>query len=305
MLALRQNHEMPLHNKTLLLLLLISISPSNTLDKRALQKSHEKSQQQKWSEAFFGKSQHFDQVQSLVALLTKIANEYLSDCFTIILYDEVVAENDNLLLQDLLKNFPHEYRHGSITNHYSVQEKKILKGSKKCVNYLMFMADVMRCVEVIGKQIDRKVVIVARSSQWRVHEFLANEISHNFVNLLVISKSEKIVPIGQELPYILYTHKLYVDGLGSSVPYVITSWMKNNITRYQKSLFPDKIQHGFAGHRFIISLSIQPPYVIKRGIDDNDDTKWDGIEIRLVQLLAKMYNFTTDFREASNDETLR
>lgn len=240
-----------------------------------------------------------------MALLTKIAEEYLSDCFTIILYDEVVAESDNLLLQELLRKFPHEYRHGSITNHYDVQEKDILTDSKKCVNYIMFMADVMRCVEVIGQQIDRKVVIVARSSQWRVHEFLSSEVSHNFVNLLVISKSEKIVPIGQELPYILYTHQLYVDGLGSSVPYVVTSWMKNNITRYQKSLFPDKIKHGFAGHRFIISLSVQPPYVIKRGADDNDDNKkWDGIEIRLVQLLAKMYNFTTDFREASMDDML-
>lgn len=291
-------------NKTVLLLSFLFINLTNTLDKRALQRSHEKSKIEKWQEAFFGKNQHFNQVPSLVALLTKISKEYLSDCFTIVLYDEVVAESDDMLLQELFKNFPHEYRHGSITNHYRVQEKDVLNDSKKCVNYLMFMADVMRCVEVIGQQIDRKVVIVARSSQWRVHEFLANEISHNFINLLVISKSEKIVPIGQELPYILYTHKLYVDGLGSSIPYVVTSWMKNNITRYQKSLFPDKIKHGFAGHRFIISLSVQPPYVIKRGTDNNDDAKWDGIEVRLVQLLSKMYNFTTDFREASNDETL-
>lgn len=296
-----------MYSKTSLFSLVIitfCIIISNALDKRALQKSHEKTQTEKWSEAFMGKKTHFNQVPSLVALLTKIAEEYLSDCFTIILYDEVVAENDNLLLQELLKKFPHEYRHGSITNHYEVQEKEVLTASKKCVNYIMFMADVMRCVEVIGKQIDRKVVIVARSSQWRVHEFLTSEVSHNFINLLVISKSEKIVPIDQELPYILYTHKLYADGLGSSIPYVVTSWMKNNITRYQKSLFPEKIEHGFAGHRFIISVSVQPPYVIKRGSDENDDTKWDGIEIRLVQLLAKMYNFTTDFREASNDELL-
>lgn len=294
-----------LRNKTLLLAVLITcIIPSDTLNKRALQKSHEKTQIQKWSEAFFGKTQHFNQVPSLVALLTKIAKEYLSDCFTIILYDKIVAEGDDMLLQQLLINFPHDYRHGIITKHYKVQETEVLSGSKKCVNYIMFMADVMRCIEVIGQQIDRRVVIVARSSQWRVHEFLSSEISHNFINLLVISKSEKIVPIGQELPYILYTHKLYVDGLGSSVPHVITSWMKNNITRYQKSLFPDKIERGFAGHRFIISVSVQPPFVIRRGKDENDDTTWDGIEVRLVQLLGKMYNFTTDFREASNDDTL-
>lgn len=294
------------HNKAYLILLLLTFyhSPSNTFQKRALQKDHEKTQTEKWSEAFFGKKQHFNQVPSLVALLTKIADEYLSDCFTVILYDKVAAENEHQLLQELLKKFPHEYRHGSITNHYQVQEKDILQGSKKCINYIMFMADVMRCVEVIGQQIDRKVVIVPRSSQWRVHEFLASDISHNFINLLVIAKSEKIAPLGEELPYILYTHKLYVDGLGSSIPYVVTSWMKNNITRYQKSLFPDKIKHGFAGHRFIISVSVQPPFTIKRGTDENNDAKWDGIEIRLVELLAKMYNFSTDFREASSDELL-
>lgn len=294
------------HSKTYLSILLLTTyaTHSITLDKRALQKSHEKTQSEKWSEVFFGKKTRYNQVPSLVALLTKIAEEYLSDCFTIILYDEVIAKNDNLLLQELLQKFPHDYHHGSITNHYKVLEEDILKSSKKCVNYIVFMADVMRCVEVIGQQIDRKVVIVARSSQWRVHEFLSSEISHNFINLLVISKSEKIVSIEQELPYILYTHKLYVDGLGSSVPYVITSWMKNNITRYQKSLFPTKIKHGFAGHRFIISLSVQPPFVIKRSTDENDDNIWDGIEIRLVQLLAKIYNFTTDFRVASNYEML-
>lgn len=252
------------NGKTLLIFLSFCVL-CNAYQKRALQKSHEKSRAQKWSEAFFGKTRQFNWVP-LANLLKKVAKDYLSDCYTIILYDEIVAEKDNLLLQELLKAFPHDFRHGTITSRYSVETKDILRNSKKCVNYLMFMADVMRCVEVIGRQIDRKVVIVARSSQWRVHEFLADEKSHNFVNLLVISKSEKIVPIGQEIPYILYTHRLYADGLGSSVPYVVTSWMNNSITRYRKSLFPKKISRGFAGHRFIVSLSVQPPFVLKRSV---------------------------------------
>ena len=36
--------------------------------------------------------------------------------------------------------------------------------------------------------------------------------------------------------------------------------------------------------------------------DDDNDVEWDGIEIRLLNLLSKMFNFTTDYREARNWE---
>lgn len=68
----------------------------------------------------------------------------------------------------------------------------------------------------------------------------------------------------KELPYILYTHKLYVDGIGSSLPHVLTSWRDGALTRPHVSLFPGKISEGFSGHRFIVSVAHRPPYVIKR-----------------------------------------
>ncbi|KAJ3639554.1 hypothetical protein Zmor_002908 [Zophobas morio] len=45
-------------------------------------------------------------------------------------------------------------------------------------------------------------------------------------------------------------------------------------------------------------------FVIFRSSDDDDDNdvEWDGIEIRLLNLLSKMFNFTTDYREARNWE---
>lgn len=71
----------------------------------------------------------------------------------------------------------------------------------------------------------------------------------------------------KELPYILYTHKLYVDGIGSSLPYVLTSWRNGALTRPHVSLFPRKIAEGFSGHRFIVSVAHRPPFVIKRFVN--------------------------------------
>lgn len=181
------------------LLLLNEALHSNEINKqkRALQKSHEKTPAQKWSDAFFGKNLEFNQVPSLVNLLNKIALEYLQGCHTIILYDRAVEASDSLLLQLLFKTFPFEYSHGKITSEYQIASKDILQISDKCINYIMFMADVMRCSDVIGQQNNRKVIAIARSSQWRVHEFLSSDVSHNIVNLLVVVKSEKVVPVGQ------------------------------------------------------------------------------------------------------------
>lgn len=181
----------------LLVLLLLASARSVVVRKRALQKSHEKPQPVKWAEAFFGRETQFDQISSLVNLLNKIALEYLSGCHTTILYDSVVEESDSLLLQRLLKSFPLDYIHGTISSKYQVSSVDILKTSDKCINYVIFMADVMRCLDVIGEQNTRKVVVVARSSQWRVHEFLASEVSRTLVNLLVITKSDKIITLGQ------------------------------------------------------------------------------------------------------------
>ncbi|KYB24730.1 hypothetical protein TcasGA2_TC034948, partial [Tribolium castaneum] len=55
---------------------------------------------------------------------------------------------------------------------------------------------------------------------------------------------------------------------------------------------------------FIISLAHQPPFVIKKELDENNDVQWEGIEVRLVNLLSKLFNFTTDYREAGQTSKL-
>lgn len=41
-----------------------------------------------------------------------------------------------------------------------------------------------------------------------------------------------------------------------------------------------------------------------RGMDANDDSKWDGVEIRLITLLANFLNFTVELQEARGADTL-
>lgn len=294
--------------------------------KRALQKSHEKPKADKYMETFFGKLIEFDQSQSLVSLLNMISKEYLDNCTPVILYDPLVENSALLLLEQLFRELSKsliEFTHGQILATYVLKNQVMLKSyENKCVSYVLFMVDVMKLGNVIGEQNKNKVIVVAQSSQWRVHEFLASEFSQNFINLLVISKSEKVPLPNEELPYILYTHEMYTDALGASVPRILTSWLNNNLTRPSVHLFPDKIKEGFAGHRFIISLAHQPPYVVYmyvldmlfeprvrnctfRGEDENNNIRWDGIDVRLVLLLSELYNFTVDFKPAKNTHRLR
>jgi hypothetical protein len=41
-----------------------------------------------------------------------------------------------------------------------------------------------------------------------------------------------------------------------------------------------------------------------RGRDEDNDIQWDGIEVRLINLLSRVFNFTTDYREAPRWDSL-
>jgi len=43
--------------------------------------------------------------------------------------------------------------------------------------------------KILGAQTESRVVLVSRSTQWRLRDFLSSELSSNIVNLLVIGES--------------------------------------------------------------------------------------------------------------------
>ena len=130
------------------------------------------------------------QITSLVNLIYKIAKEYLNKCPPIIYYDKFVEESDSMLLEVLFKSFPITYSHGEINMLY-VAKNKNLKYSvdNNCKSYILFLSDPLMTRNIIGPQIDSKVVVISRSTQWKLKDFLASELSSNIVNLLVIGES--------------------------------------------------------------------------------------------------------------------
>lgn len=158
----------------------------------SLQKSHEKTPLQKWEHKFLDKNEQLMQTQSLVNLIRNITNENLATCTVVILYDVFTENGPDRILEQLLNSFPIPIIHGQITENYFIKIPQLLKSTQTCVSYILFLKDVMRSKSIIGTQSYNKVIIVARSSSWRVYEFLANEESQNFMNLLVIAKQEKI-----------------------------------------------------------------------------------------------------------------
>ncbi|XP_072946407.1 ionotropic receptor 21a [Epargyreus clarus] len=204
------------------------------------------------------------------------------------------------MFQNLLKDFPVTYIHGFINEDGRLKEPKLLHLTQDCLNFILFLEDVKASAKVLGKQSESKVVVVARSSQWAVQEFLSSAFSRIFVNLLVIGQSFKEEDDSLEAPYILYTHKLYTDGLGASTPLVLTSWTHGRFSR-EVDLFPPKMTHGYSGHRFVVAAANQPPFVFRRIQRDSDGGNpkvvWDGIEIRLLNLLAERNNFSIEYIE--------
>lgn len=55
---------------------------------------------------------------------------------------------------------------------------------------------------------------------------------------------------------------LYTDGLGASLPIVLTSWSHGKYSR-NVNLFPPKMSKGYAGHRFVVAAAHQPPFVFR------------------------------------------
>lgn len=152
---------------------------------------HPKTREELWHEHFLNKSTAFDQTPSLIKLIHNITLKYLNDCIPVILYDNQVKSKESYLFQNLLKGFPVSYVHGYIGDDNKLKEPELLVPGKQCLHFIIFSSEVKSSVRILGKQSESKVVVVARSSQWAVQEFLSSSTSRMFINLLVIAQSFK------------------------------------------------------------------------------------------------------------------
>lgn len=222
-----------------------------------------KTREEVWHQNFNTASTLFDQSPSLILLLNKIISTYMSNCVPVVLYDSFMLNSDSIILQQLFQIFPSSFMHGAINEKHEVSDPDLIYSKDaKCRHFILFLADAMMTRKVIGPQIHSRVVVVPRSTQWRLQEFLSSPYSRDVINLLVIGESYGASAY-KERPYVLYTHNLYVDGLGTNMPIVLTSWVKGKLTRPHVNLFPKKFRSGFSGHRFLVAAANQPPFVYK------------------------------------------
>lgn len=60
---------------------------------------------------------------------------------------------------------------------------------KRCRSYILFISDAVRARDVLGPQTNNRVILIPRSTQWKLQEFLASKESSDIINLLVIGES--------------------------------------------------------------------------------------------------------------------
>ncbi|XP_055550833.1 ionotropic receptor 21a [Wyeomyia smithii] len=263
-----------------------------------------KTREQVWAKNFAHVTVSDIQAKSLVKLLIRVVTKYLSACIPIILFDGFVEKTESYIMESLFSDFPLTYTCGKIGPNYTLENPQMLQAStSKCRRYILFLSDAMMTRQVIGPQLTNYVIVIPRSSQWKLQDFLSSKQSRDILNLLVIGESySTFKSTNQESPYVLYTHELYIDGLGSNRPTVLTTWMNGKFSRPNVELFPKKIRKGFSGHRFTVSAAHQPPFVFKILSTDgvgNIAIRWEGLEMRVLRTLGNYLNFTYDVKEPS------
>lgn len=176
-------------------------------------------------------------------------------------------------------------------------------GRQFCFHYVIFGNDEDSIVNKLDFQLTSRVVFVTTMSKYQLQEFIQTPGARNILNFLLISDpvmqredykvsicgavSRLIPPLSPSFIGLfasnllcteisntqvrslskdinMYTHKLHVDGIGSSSLRVLTSWRKNKLTRSDVNLFPPKLDDGFNGHQIQVAAFEQPPFVFRK-----------------------------------------
>ncbi|KAK0074404.1 hypothetical protein PV326_012477, partial [Microctonus aethiopoides] len=202
------------------------------------------------------------QTNSLACLLHQIIDKYFSGCNVITIYDDTTSMKYPGLFHDLFKRlttvtFVQKYL-------YTTNTQSSTKFNDNCHHYMIFLDNIYDLNKIITKETVNKVLIISKSTPWTVKEYLKSFSSRFYTNLLIITHSmNRRTELGS---YLLYTHELYTDGSGTSLPIFLTSWIRDRMTQQSIDLFPRKLNKGFKGHRLLISTTHRPPFVVRNPV---------------------------------------
>ncbi|XP_039287066.1 ionotropic receptor 21a [Nilaparvata lugens] len=219
-----------------------------------------------------------------------------------------------VIIEQLLKTYPYPSVHGRllITGRSMKVKGDIIKKRReqKCNNFVLLTKELEMVSDVLGKQPESRIIIVPLTSLWQLSSFLTSPISQNLVNMLILFDPsltvEGLEARNNSKDITIYTHLLFTDSMGATVPKVMTVWRCDRLTQPKLNLFPNKFQSGFNGYRFRLSGAQQPPFVFRKKNQqsksnaDERITTWDGYEVRLLQLVSEALNFTFKIEEPAD-----
>lgn len=155
-------------------------------------RGHPKTREEVWHRNFNLNSTNLliDQANSLVSLLKTVVTRYMNACIPIVLYDAYVEEAEGFILQRFFEVLPQSFIHGKISDDYIMQNVDLMNPKdSSCRSYILFLSDALKTRLVLGPQTTNKVVVIPRSTQWKLQEFLSSPLSSDIVNLLVVGDS--------------------------------------------------------------------------------------------------------------------
>lgn len=88
------------------------------------------------------------------------------------------------------------YLHGKINDNFTVVNQNLVRThDKNCRSYIVFLSEILRTRDVLGPQVSNRVILIPRSTQWRLQEFLSSKEASDIINLLVIGESVTTDPL--------------------------------------------------------------------------------------------------------------
>ncbi|KAF6213170.1 hypothetical protein GE061_010885 [Apolygus lucorum] len=256
-----------------------------------------------------------DGVPYMVPLLNAIARRYLKDHVTVVLYDDYFYFHPRLksMLDHILLNYAYPLRHGRINT--TMAKPKVPPGilearENEQMAFIVFTKETEIGAESIREYTSRNTMtlLIAPTSVYMVRQFLGTKLAGDITNLLVIVDpmirvkllSQKVGQVFKECDILIYSHEFASDSLGSTTPVIVTAWRRTQFTR-QVQLFPSKFKQGLGGIHLTVAASEIAPFVFrKRGQESGAGytiTKWDGIEVRLLNIVSQMLNFSVEYKE--------
>nr|QQP19800.1 ionotropic receptor 21a [Tropidothorax elegans] len=229
----------------------------------------------------------YDCHQVIPGLVTTIVNDYFTTNLTVLIID------GNYFLDISFKRTLSKILEG-------LKYSSVMFGRKNN-EFLQPRGNERPSYVVFSSQLEAfpgKTLLISHNSPFQVKKWLTSTLARKYMDIVAISDPAILKSNGEknDCEVGLYTHSLNDESFGGAKAIIVSAWRKNNFTR-KPILFPNKYISGYKGVHLKVAIEEQPPYTFKR-LNNQNELVWDGVEVKIINHLAMMLNFTYEFMEA-------